>query len=211
MSQLAVEEQGCASHPWRRAVSICHACGVELCEACEAFVEGISYCEECAKRPGEEALLRDVRILDPAEAEPAGFATRLLAAAIDGLILGCAFSVLSIAFWLFFGDPSIPFMPGDHPLARIVFWVLIGIGMPVYFIHSVAVNAQTPGMAAVDIAVMRDTGEAVDYRTSVLRYMAMIPSVVSIWGILWSIKDSKGRMLHDRLTHTRVVNMGLKG
>jgi len=207
-SQLAVDEQVCANHPWRLAVSTCHACGLELCEECEVFLDGRAYCRECADQPGEDELLRNVRMVDPERADPAGFAVRLLAAAIDALILASALAVLSITFWLAFGDPTVPFSREEHPWAHAFFWAIAAVGTLFYFIHSVAVGAQTPGMAAVDIAVVRETGEAPDYRTAILRYLAMFPSALSVVGILWCIWDRRKRTLHDRLTRTRVVRMG---
>jgi uncharacterized RDD family membrane protein YckC len=207
-SQLRVEDQACANHPWRYAAGVCHACGIEVCESCEVFLDGVSYCKECAERPGEDELLREVKVVDPIQAEPAGFGLRLIAWAIDWLILFCAFSVLWTAFWLLFSDPTIPLDPGDHPIIHAAFWTIVGVSIVVYFIHSVAVNAQTPGMSAVDIAVVQDTGEIIGYRTAILRCMAMLPTVVSIAGIFCCIWDKHGRMLHDRLTHTRVIRMG---
>ncbi|MEN6521470.1 MAG: RDD family protein [Armatimonadota bacterium] len=206
-SRLVVDEQICANHPRRMAVSTCHSCGLELCEECEVFIGDVSYCRECAERPGEEELLRDVPVVDPAQAEPAGFWIRTLAGAVDLIILGCAFSVLWTAFWLLFGDPTVPLRLGDHPWAHVLFWVIVGVTIPVYYIYSIATNSQTPGMSAFDIAVVRSGGEAADYRTAILRYMAVFPAIVSIFGIFWCIWDKNGRMLHDRLTKTSVVRM----
>lgn len=207
-SQLTVEDQACVNHPWRYAAGLCHACGIEICEACEVFIDGVSYCNECAERPSEQELLREVPVVDPIRAEPAGFWARLLAFAIDVLILGCAFSVLWTAFWLLFSDPTIPLESGDHPLVHAAFWIVVGVSTAFYFIHSLGVNAQTPGMSALDMAVLRNTGEMMDYRTAVIRCMAMFPTLVSIVGVFCCTWDKHGRMLHDRLTHTRVIRMG---
>jgi len=207
-SQLAVEQQGCAKHPWRIAVSTCHACGLELCEDCEVLIDRTSYCRECADRPTEEELLRNVPVVDPARAEPAGLPARALAAAMDLLVLASAFTVLWIASWLVVGDPSVPLDTGDHPWAHAAFWSIVAVGVPSYFIQSVAASAQTPGMAAVDIAVIRDTGEAPDRRTAAVRFLALLPAALSIAGILCCVWDRQGRMLHDRLSRTRVIRMG---
>lgn len=206
-SRLAVDDQVCASHSWRLAVSTCRTCGLELCEECEVFLGGVSYCRECAEPPGEEELLKGVPVVDPVQAESAGFWLRSLAGAIDLVILSCAFSVLWTAFWLLFGDPSIPLQLGDHPWAHVMFWVIVGATLPIYYVYSVGANSQTPGMSAVDIAVVRRSGEVIDYRTAILRYMAAFPTVVSVFGVFWCIWDREGQMLHDRLTKTKVVRM----
>lgn len=206
-SRLAVDEQVCANHPWRLAVSTCHACGLELCENCELFIQGVPYCRECAERPDEDELLRGVPVVDPARFEPAGFWLRSVAGVIDLLVLGCAFLVLWLAFWLLLGDPTIPVHLGGHPWAHVLFWIIVGATVPTYYIYSIGVNSQTPGMASVDIVVVKINGEAPDYRTAMLRYMALLPTVVSVFGIFWSIWDEEGRTLNDRLTRTRVVRM----
>ncbi|HOK55325.1 MAG TPA: RDD family protein [Armatimonadota bacterium] len=207
-SRLVVNEQVCANHPWRFAVSTCRACGLELCEACEEFIDGDSFCHECADRPSEDELLRDVPVVVPAQLEPAGFFIRTIAAGIDILILGCALTILWMAFWLLFGDPTVPLGAGELPWARVLFWSIFTGGTIIYFVHSLAENGQTPGMASLDIGVVRYNGEALDYRAAILRLMSLIPAIVSIVGIFCAIWDSQGRMLHDRLTRTRVVKMG---
>jgi uncharacterized RDD family membrane protein YckC len=148
-----------------------------------------------------------VPVVDPVQAEPAGFWLRNIAGAIDFIMLGCAFFVLWTAFWLLFGDANIPLQLGYHPWAHLLFWVIVALTIPVYFIYSIGANSQTPGMSAVDIAVIRRNGEAIDFRTAMLRYMAVFPSIISVFGILWCIWDKEGRMLHDRLTKTIVVRM----
>lgn len=207
-SRLAITDQVCANHPARFASSICHACGLEMCEACEVFINGVSYCRECAERPSEDELLRNVRIVDPEHAKSATLGERATAVAVDVAILASLFIVLWVASWLLFGDPTVPLSHDEFPWGHAIFWMIVAVGVPAYFILSISSSAQTLGMSAVDIAVVRETGEAVDNRTIVLRYIAMFPAVVSVFGILWSLWDVKGRMLHDRLTKTRVVKLG---
>jgi uncharacterized RDD family membrane protein YckC/ribosomal protein L40E len=207
-SRLAVDDLVCANHPGRFAAAVCHACGIEICEACEVFIDGIPYCKECAERPSEDVLLEHVRVVDPVQAEVAGFGTRVVATAIDWLILGCSFLILWVAFWLLFGDPSIPLRPEGHRWEFAAFWMIVAISTPIYFIYSIGTNGYTPGMASMDIVVVRQSGEAIDYQTAIVRYLAILPSIISVAGIFWSLWDRQGRMLHDRLSRTRVVKLG---
>ncbi len=142
---------------------------------------------------------------DPeAEAEEAGFVTRLVAFAIDmGLIFGVlslGASVLSSVLSFTIGDG------GGLPVWAIVILVMLGAGL----LHSVFVNfwylvGQTPGMRFLGIRLVAEGGDPVSYWTAFRRGYALPISILVLGlGVLSILANSKRQGWHDRYAHTVV-------
>lgn len=208
-SQLEITEQYCAYHSGRLAVSMCHTCGVELCETCEEWIDGVPYCHDCANRPSEAEQLKNIALVDTSTTRySASFGSRFIASLIDFAVMGCLFGILMTAFWLMSGNLISPFGHKAFLIDDALFWGLFSLSTMFYFVQSISAAAQTPGMAMMDLAVVTDTGVVLDYRTAVLRFFALFISIVSLIGVVWIFWDPQKKSLHDRITNTRVVRLG---
>jgi uncharacterized RDD family membrane protein YckC len=64
---------------------------------------------------------------------------------------------------------------------------------------------QTPGMILTELRLVSDKeGRAVSERQIFLRVALFLPVAATLFGLLWSLFDSRCRTLHDRFTGTRV-------
>ena len=69
-----------------------------------------------------------------------------------------------------------------------------------------ASSGQTLGMYLTDLKLVTEDGrDAVNLWSVLLRTVLMLPSIVSVFGLLWSFFDPLCRTLHDLLSGTRIV------
>jgi len=145
--------------------------------------------------------------------EWAGFAERLLAYIIDGLILGAIFVVLSIFLvagiigGLDFSDPRNPEL-SLGAIGVVLLWLLaIFVVSIVYFPFFWANGGQTPGMRAFGIRVVRDRdGGPVGWGSAFLRLLGYwVSGIVFYVGYVWVFFDSRRRGWHDLIAGTVVV------
>lgn len=143
---------------------------------------------------------------DPeAEAEEAGFMTRLVAFAIDvaliwgALLLGGA--VLSAILPFAFGDD------GGLPTWAIAILAVLGFLFgAVLFVNFWYLVGQTPGMRFLGIRLVADGGAEISYRSAVRRaFMLPIAIVVAGLGVLAILINPKRQGWHDRFADTVVI------
>jgi uncharacterized RDD family membrane protein YckC len=132
--------------------------------------------------------------------EPAGLLRRLAALLYDTLVL--------LALWL---TAAVPFVwiansAPQGPLMRAAFQVyLLAIAFAFFgwfWVH----GGQTLGMRAWRLRVERESGDPLDARAGVLRFLGGLLSVLTGGiGLLWLWVDRDELTWHDRLAGTRVV------
>lgn len=137
-------------------------------------------------------------------AEPASPAPRLLAAAIDVLLIAvidasvvyltlrlCRLNVMELR--------TLPLLP------MLGFFLILNGG---YLAAFTTAGGQTVGKMAAGIRVVGEGDRSVDFGRSLVRTLAYLVSVVPLGlGFIPAFFDEDRRALHDRLTGTRVVKI----
>jgi uncharacterized RDD family membrane protein YckC len=127
----------------------------------------------------------------------ASFWQRLVAAIVDGLLLGLVGFIVSLPF----GDPG--FYERSPAGGTINF--LVGIAYYIYFHGSP--SGQTVGKKTMGIRVVgfRD-GASIGYARAALRYVGSILSgIACLLGYLWMLWDAEKQTWHDKIADTVVV------
>jgi uncharacterized RDD family membrane protein YckC len=144
------------------------------------------------------------RVSDGVATAPGAAGARLAAAAVDHAILAAIdvavvyltlrMAGLTIADW-----PLLPLAP----LA--VFLLLMKVS---YFCAFTAIGGQTIGKMGMGIRVVTDEGAPVDGACAIRRTLVgTVSAIVLGLGFIPALFGSERRALHDRLTHTRVVDL----
>ena len=145
----------------------------------------------------------------------AGFWMRLLAFAIDGLILGAVVWVFNGLWPLASGRGWMGGATGvtvTYGEAGGLFWgltVLIPFLMVVaYFICFWGWRGQTPGKMATRLKIVRFTGEDIGWGDAVMRFLGFIISLVIVLaGFVWVAVDSRRQGWHDKIADTYVIRI----
>jgi uncharacterized RDD family membrane protein YckC len=203
---LAAPDEACAVHSDRPAVAYCSRCDTALCEECRVLVGGSPYCLEHADSvsgQAEQAVLRTARVVDVTERRVATFAQRVQAGLIDVTLAAVYLVILYIALWAVIGSPP------SHPDAggwRVLFWLMAVLGPVGYLVYENASGGRTVGKELSDLIALREDGTMMDFDTAALRSLLSVLSLllggIGFWVILW---DPRCRALHDRWTHTIVI------
>ena len=129
----------------------------------------------------------------------AGVFRRLAAGCYDALLLGAVWMLATLAIVAIRGGKPVP--PGQ------IGYQLLLIGTTaLFFITSWLRGGQTLGMRAWRLRVERESGEPLDVRTGILRFLGGLLSVLSGGlGLVWLWIDRDELTWHDRLAGTRVV------
>jgi len=135
-------------------------------------------------------------------AEVGGSGARLMAAAIDHLLLG-AIDLAVLYFTLRMTGLSTDALSTLPPVPLVAFLLLVKLA---YFAAFTAVGGQTIGKMAMRLRVVTADNETVDGALAVKRTLAGVASAAILGaGFLPALFGSERRALHDRLTRTRVV------
>ena len=120
----------------------------------------------------------------------AGFGERLVAAIIDGIVLGMGSFLLRAPLGFALGS---------------VVGIVAGLAYYVYFEGSA--SGQTPGKKVMNIRVMDFlNGGPIDPARALIRYVARIVSGIPCGlGYFWMLWDSEKQTWHDKLSNTVVV------
>jgi uncharacterized RDD family membrane protein YckC len=132
-------------------------------------------------------------------APTAGVFRRLAAGCYDALLLGALWMAATLVIVAVRGGEPVP--AGD-PAYQLLLTGLAAL----FFITSWLRGGQTLGMRAWLLRVERDSGEPLDVRTSIIRFLGGMLSVFTGGiGLLWLWIDRDELTWHDRLAGTRVV------
>ena len=126
---------------------------------------------------------------------------RLFAAVYDLLPL--------LGLWFLAGVLAVAVTGGaidPHQLwAKVLVQTLVVVLWAAYFVISWTRGGQTLGMRAWRLRVVDMDGGALSWRTSALRFVVALPSVLLLGCGFWlALFDPRGRTLYDRIAHTRV-------
>jgi len=132
-------------------------------------------------------------------APTAGVLRRLAAGCYDALLLGALWMAATLAVVAVRGGQP---MPAGEPGYQLLLLVVAAL----FFITSWLRGGQTLGMRAWRLRVERESGEALDARAGLLRFLGGLLSVATGGiGLLWLWFDRDELTWHDRLAGTRVV------
>ncbi len=136
-------------------------------------------------------------------ARPAGFLSRLVAFAVDLVVLAAALAGTS---WFVAALDGMV-----RPWARVELAELLVPAVPfivaVYFIGLWSLSGQTVGKWLLGLRVVSVDGGVVPVRRAVLRLLGYVVSAVPLYaGFLWILFDPERRTLHDRLARTAVIH-----
>jgi uncharacterized RDD family membrane protein YckC len=145
----------------------------------------------------------------------AAWGTRLAAYLIDGLILLVPVIVLTvIVVAIAAGSDTGAVVTGV--LGFFAYLVALFLYAPLLMSRDGAHNGQTWGKQALDIRVVRDSGEAMSFGWAALREIAVkglavtiassiIPIIPWFLNFFWPLWDDQNRALHDMIVSTHVV------
>lgn len=165
--------------------------------------------QEDATREAQRAAAQRLRPAVPpaylAKTPYAGLATRLIALALDAVVVdGIAlFAAVTVGLGL-----SLLHMPSEvnKILAGLgaLIWVLWSIG---YFVFFWSTTGQTPGSRMMSIVVLDTEGRGrLKPRRALLRFFALCAGAAALLlGILIMLWDPRRRCFHDRVARTVVV------
>ncbi|MFQ6111688.1 MAG: RDD family protein [Nitrospinota bacterium] len=137
--------------------------------------------------------------------EPVGFGRRVLAAAIDLILL------LLITFLFAAGTfviLKVDLMSLRENLRAILVFSSLNLGFLfvlslLYTLFFLGAGGQTIGAMVLGFEVVRGDGSPLGYRRALLRYLGFLLSCLPLFlGLLIALADRQGRALHDRLSGT---------
>ena len=149
-----------------------------------------------------------------------GWWRRVVAAVLDGLIIGIGSAILFVAITAPF---SIGFFANDTVgVVAVLVGALLALGCiaVVSFLYAPYLmarwNGQTLGRKAVGIRVIRANGEPMTFWFAMLRevvvkallfgFLGSITfGIASVLDVLWPLWDEENRALHDFIVNTRVI------
>lgn len=142
--------------------------------------------QEAEKRPGIDIPL-----------ESASIARRIVASAVDGLIIAIASAMFGTIFWKVAAVPP--------PLIQLLG---LTVGVPcllwaAYHYLLLVYNGSTPGLLAAGLELARFDGTWANRRLRRWRVLASYLSAASLgMGYVWLFLDEDALCWHDRITHT---------
>jgi uncharacterized RDD family membrane protein YckC len=137
-------------------------------------------------------------IADPV---PAGVFRRLAAGCYDALLVGSIWMLVTLIIVAIRGGEAVP---AGEP----VYQLMLLITAALFLILSWVRGGQTLGMRAWRLKVEMASGQPLDLRVAMIRFMAGLLSVVTGGlGLFWLWIDQDKLTWHDRLAGTRVVVM----
>jgi uncharacterized RDD family membrane protein YckC len=135
------------------------------------------------------------------EHPPAGLFRRLAAGIYDALLVAALWMLTTLCVLAFRGGE--PISPGNllYQLSLVATTVVFFVG---FWMH----GGQTLGMRAWRLRVEQHSGEVIDLKTGLIRFVAGILSIIPLGlGLLWLIVDPQRLAWHDRISKTRMVLM----
>ncbi|MDP2323368.1 MAG: RDD family protein [Gammaproteobacteria bacterium] len=139
------------------------------------------------------------RLPDPTAAPTAGVFRRLAAFTYDLLLLGAIWMLATLIIVAIRGGEPVP-------AGKSAYQFVLLLSAALFFIASWLRGGQTLGMLAWRLRVETGSGQPLDLRTGIVRFIAGLLSVATGGlGLFWLWIDRDRLTWHDRLAHTRVV------
>ena len=143
----------------------------------------------------------------------AGFWRRLVAYAIDGVIINIIFAILLmiVLFALLAGAMSgvsgvrlSDMMESLSFLGLVVFTFYIVLSIS-YFTYFHGINGRTPGKMLLGLQVLSVDGNPVSFGIAFLRSVGYLVSAIFYIGFIWAAFDRKKQGWHDKIAATVVI------
>ena len=153
------------------------------------------------------AVARDVALAAPAPRHYVGLVTRVLAFAIDAVIIDAVAIAVAVVVTVTLSVVSVP------QQLRVVLaaagGVLFVVWAAAYFVTFWATTGQTPGNRLLRIRVRAASGGRLPPRRAIVRFVGLTLAAIPLGaGYLMILVDDRRRGLHDRLARTVVVEAG---
>ena len=142
-----------------------------------------------------------------ADVQYAGFWVRVGASLIDMIILLTA--TYPLLWWFYAGNWDLIFATGLAEQPQVL-WFDISINYILPFIYTIAVWliwSSSPGKILLGLKIVdADTGENLDIKQSVIRYLGYFPAMMVFFiGIFWVAFDPRKQGWHDKMANTVVI------
>jgi uncharacterized RDD family membrane protein YckC len=139
----------------------------------------------------------------------AGFVTRLVAFAIDQVIVNSITFVTAYAVNWVINEFAINELLGFSEVlqqvqAILTVMILISVAL-LYYIGFWMLAGQTLGKRIMGVRIVRTDGGRVKFGNAVVRWLGYVVSGILFLGFLWILFDNKRQGFHDKLAGTFVV------
>ncbi|MGD8398103.1 MAG: RDD family protein [Anaerolineae bacterium] len=146
------------------------------------------------------------------EVRPAGFVTRLVAFFIDQIILATVVAILTAIVGIVFQSFRLGQLLGTGDLTLQLALIPLGSASILlnfaYYVGFWLLAGQTPGKAALGVAVVRADGSRLRAGAAIARWLGYWLSGIFFLGYLWILADNRRQGWHDKLARTLVVYCG---
>jgi uncharacterized RDD family membrane protein YckC len=139
----------------------------------------------------------------------AGFVTRLVAFALDRLILTVVLTTLATVATFLYESFNVNQWFGTERLAQIIATTLATLtGFLIILLYDIGfwlLAGQTPGKRVMGVRILRTDGQRMAFGNAVRREIGYWISAILFLGYLWVIVDNRRQALHDKLAGTLVL------
>lgn len=139
----------------------------------------------------------------------AGFVTRLVAFALDRLILTVILTTMAAVVTFLYESFNVNQWFGTDQLAQVLVTALaIVTGIVIILSYDIGfwlLAGQTPGKRAMGVRVVRTDGQRMTFGNAVRREIGYWISAILFLGFLWAIVDNRRQGVHDKLAGTLVL------
>jgi uncharacterized RDD family membrane protein YckC len=141
--------------------------------------------------------------------EYAGFVTRLVAFALDRLIVTVILTTLFTVGTFLYNSFNVNQWFGTEQLAQAIATILaIATGLFFLLLYDMGfwlLAGQTPGKRVMGVRIVRTDGQRMAFGNAVRREIAYLLSAILFLGFLWVIVDNRRQALHDKVAGTLVL------
>jgi uncharacterized RDD family membrane protein YckC len=139
----------------------------------------------------------------------AGFFTRLVAYAIDQLIVAGIIALIGTGVNLALNALNLSEWLATHPAAALIVTLFIlGLVVFVRLFYNMGfwmLAGQTPGKRVMGVRVVRTDGHRLKWGNAIRREVGYWISAILFLGYLWVLVDNRRQAWHDKLAGTLVV------
>lgn len=135
----------------------------------------------------------------------ASFGLRLLAFAVDAMVLGVVARVLSFVTGIGKTEPVFQLVPSFDSVSSVIALIILWS----YLVLTTKYFGATFGKMAFGMAVRRVDGKPLDWTTVILREVIgkTISTITALLGFLWISWDGRKQGFHDKIADTVVVKL----